>query len=85
MRRRPSDEALVTPRGKLEGLPVRSPERQRLMLGCADMHGISIATVYRALREPVGEAIVDSVLSKQIDDLEPTCSEPQSSAGGCPH
>jgi hypothetical protein len=50
-RRRPSDEALVTLRGKLEGLPARSPERQRLMLGCADMHGVSIATVYRALRE----------------------------------
>ena len=48
-RRRPSDETLVTLRGRLEGLPARSPERQRLMLGCADLHGVSIATIYRAL------------------------------------
>ena len=129
-RRRPADETLVTLRGRLEDLPARSAERQRLLQGCADLHGVSIATVYRALREqfrprslhrrdrgrprklsqremerfcelvaamklrtplqieqhltlaletgyqasekPVGEALVDSVLSKQIDDLEPT-------------
>src|SRR5271157_6084543 len=50
-RRRPSDETLVTLRGKLEDLPARSPERQRLLLGCADLHGVSIATIYRALRD----------------------------------
>jgi hypothetical protein len=32
-------------------LPARSPERQRLILGCADLHGVSIATIYRALRD----------------------------------
>ena len=36
-RRRPPDEILVTLRGRLEGLPARSPERQRLILGCADL------------------------------------------------
>ena len=50
-RRRPSDETLVTLRGKLEDLPERSAERQHLLQGCADLHGVSVATVYRALRE----------------------------------
>ncbi len=50
-RRRPSDETLVTLRGKLEDLPARSPERERLLQGCADLHNVSVATVYRALRE----------------------------------
>lgn len=50
-RRRPSDETLVTLRGKLEDLAPRSAERQRLLQGCADLHGVSVATVYRALRE----------------------------------
>ena len=50
-RHRPSDETLVTLRGRLEDLPARAPERQRLLLCCADLHGVSIATVYRALRE----------------------------------
>jgi hypothetical protein len=50
-RRRPPDEILVTLRGRLESLPARSPERQRLILGCADLHGVSIATIYRALRD----------------------------------
>src|SRR3954454_6696977 len=50
-RRRPPDEILVTLRGRLEGLPARSPERRRLILGCADLHGVSIATIYRALRD----------------------------------
>ncbi len=50
-RRRPSDETLVRLRGRLADLPARSPERQRLILGCADLHGVSIATIYRALRE----------------------------------
>ena len=50
-RRRPSDEALVTLRGRLEGLPARSPERRHLILGCADLHDVSIATIYWALRD----------------------------------
>ena len=50
-RRRPSDETLVTLRGKLEELAPRSVERQHLLQDCADLHGVSVATVYRALRE----------------------------------
>src|SRR5689334_17795745 len=50
-RRRPPEEILVALRGRLEGLPARSPERRRLILGCADLHGVSIATIYRALRD----------------------------------
>ncbi len=50
-RQRPSDETLVTLREKLEGLPDRSADRQHLLQGCADLHGVSVATVYRALRE----------------------------------
>ena len=50
-RRRPSDETLVTLRGKLEDLAPRSAERQHLLQGCAALHGVSVATVYRALRE----------------------------------
>ena len=33
---------------------------------------VQLETGYQASEKPVGEAIVDSVLSKQIDDLEPT-------------
>jgi type II secretory pathway predicted ATPase ExeA len=33
---------------------------------------LTLETGYQASEKPVGEAIVDSVLSKQIDDLEPT-------------
>ena len=50
-RKRPSDETLVALRGKLEDLPARSTERGALVQGCADLHGISAATLYRALRE----------------------------------
>ncbi|MDQ2762153.1 MAG: IS481 family transposase, partial [Pseudomonadota bacterium] len=50
-RRRPSDETLVTLRGKLDDLPPRSAERQQFLQGCADLHGVSVATIYRALRE----------------------------------
>jgi hypothetical protein len=50
-RRRPLDETLVTLRGKLEELPARSVERQHLLQDCADLHGVSVATIYRALRE----------------------------------
>ena len=38
-------------RGKLEELPARSAERQHLLQSCADLHGVSVATIYRALRE----------------------------------
>ena len=50
-RRRPPDEILVTLRRRLESLPARLPERRHLILGCADLHDVSIATIYRALRE----------------------------------
>ena len=50
-RKRPSDETLVVLRGKLEDLPARSIERGVLVQGCADLHGISAATLYSALRE----------------------------------
>jgi len=50
-RKRPSDETLVALRGRLEDLPARSAERGALIQGCADLHGVSVATVYRALRE----------------------------------
>ena len=33
---------------------------------------LALETGYQASEKPVGEAIVDSVLSKQIDNLEPT-------------
>ncbi len=33
---------------------------------------LALGTGYQASEWPVGEAIVDSVLSKHIDDLEPT-------------
>ncbi len=50
-RKRPSDETLVALRGRLEDLPARSTVRGALIQGCADLHGVSAATVYRALRE----------------------------------
>ena len=50
-RKRPSDETLVALRGKLEDLPARSTERGALVQGCADLHGVSVATLHRALRE----------------------------------
>ena len=50
-RKRPSDETLVALRGRLEDLPARSAERGMLIQGCADLHGVSAATVYRALRD----------------------------------
>jgi hypothetical protein len=53
-RRRPSDETLVTLRARLEGLPARSAERQHLLQGCADLHSVSVATIYRALRDSSG-------------------------------
>jgi hypothetical protein len=33
---------------------------------------LALKSLYQASEKPIGEAIVDSVLSKQIDDLEPT-------------
>ena len=50
-RKRPSDETLVALRGRLEDLPARSPERRALIESCADLHGVSVDTVYRALRD----------------------------------
>jgi hypothetical protein len=50
-RKRPSDETLVVLRARLEELPPRSPDRLSLVQGCADLHGVSIDTIYRALRE----------------------------------
>ncbi len=50
-RKRPSDETLVVLRARLEELPARWPDRLSLVQGCADFHGVSIDTIYRALRE----------------------------------
>src|SRR5208283_2033607 len=50
-RKRPSDETLVVLRARLEELPARSPDRLSMVQGCADLHGVSIDTIYRALRE----------------------------------
>lgn len=50
-RRRPSDETLVALRTRLEPLPERSAERLALVQNCADLHGVSVDTIYRALRE----------------------------------
>lgn len=50
-RKRPSDGTLVALRARLEELPLRSPERQALVRSCADLHGVSADTIYRALRE----------------------------------
>ena len=50
-RKRPSDETLVALRQRLETLPLRSAERRHLVESCADLHGVSADTVYRALRE----------------------------------
>ena len=50
-RKRPSDETLVALRMRLEDLSPRSPERHAFVQGCADLHGVSTDTIYRALRE----------------------------------
>ena len=50
-RKRPSDETLVALRTRLEQLPERSAERMALVQSCADLHGVSIDTIYRSLRE----------------------------------
>jgi hypothetical protein len=41
---------------------------------------LAIETLYQASENPIGEAIVDSVLSKQIDDLESTLTRHGSTA-----
>src|ERR1700759_98224 len=56
-RKRPSDETLVALRGRLEDLPARSPDRRALIEGCADLHGVSADTVYRALRDQFPTAL----------------------------
>lgn len=53
-RRRPSDETLAALRTRLEDLPPRSAERGALVRGCADLHAVSVATIYRALRDQLG-------------------------------
>src|SRR5271163_2829473 len=50
-RKRPSDEVLVALRQKVENLLPRSPERRLLIENCAHLHGVSVATLYRALRD----------------------------------
>ena len=50
-RKRPSDETLVALRTRLEQLPERSADRLALVQSCADLHGVSIHTIYRSLRE----------------------------------
>jgi hypothetical protein len=50
-RKRPSDETLVALRTRLESLPERSADRLALVQNCADLHGVSTDTIYRALRE----------------------------------
>lgn len=50
-RKRPSDEVLVALRQRIENLPPRSPERRLFLESCANLHGISVATLYRALRD----------------------------------
>lgn len=46
-------EALINLRRRLEMLPARCPERRRLIEETAALYGVSIATLYRALRERV--------------------------------
>jgi hypothetical protein len=50
-RKRPSDKTLVVLRARLEELPARSPDRQSLIQGSADLRDVSIDTIHRALRE----------------------------------
>lgn len=44
-------DALLDLRRRLQTLPLRSPERRRVMHETADLYGVSEATLYRALRE----------------------------------
>jgi hypothetical protein len=50
-RKRASDETLVLLRRRLEELPHRSEERRHQIVDCANLHGVSADTIYRALRE----------------------------------
>src|SRR5271156_1965126 len=50
-RKRPSDEVLMALRQKVEHLSPRSAERRLLIENCAHLHGVSVATLYRALRD----------------------------------
>lgn len=43
-------EALLALRQRLDDLPLRAPERKVLVQGTATLYGVSLATVYRALR-----------------------------------
>ena len=46
--------------------------RLRTPLGMEQHLTLALETGYQAIEKPLGEAIVDSAPSKQIDDLEPT-------------
>jgi hypothetical protein len=50
-RKRPSAETLVLLRRRVEALPPRSAERRHLIEDCANLHGVSTDTIYRALRD----------------------------------
>jgi len=50
-RKRPADETLIALRQRIDGLPLRSSERRHLIENCANLHGISVDTIYRALRD----------------------------------
>jgi hypothetical protein len=44
-------EAILSLRRRLESVPARSRERRQLIEDTADLYGVSVDTVYRALRE----------------------------------
>lgn len=73
----------MTLRGRLEGLPARSPERRHLILGCADLHDVSIATIYRALREQFRPRSLHRRDRGSGRDISPArVSQPDRSGGG---
>ena len=49
--KRPPAEALVDLRRRLSLLPARDPARKEAVTRAADLFGISVATLYRCLRE----------------------------------
>lgn len=52
-RRRIPAETLVTLRRRLDGLPPRHPDRAAILRSAAELYGISRATLYRALCQPL--------------------------------
>ncbi len=93
-------DSLLQLRQRLDRLPPKSPDRATQIAASAQLYGISVTTVYRALRlvlrprtthrrdrglprilppselehycELITATLVESVLSRQLDDLEPT-------------